>query len=318
VDDTLADPRYIASHPGIRSEVAVPLIAHDRAIGVMDLESGRIGYFRDEHLPLLTLLSAQVAISVENARLYEELALREQRMEQDLKAASRVQSLLLPVTAPKVKGLQMALAMRPAREISGDLYDFFVHGSKSAVIAFGDSSGKGAAAALYGALVSGLLRTLGFRRRHPSELLRMLNNVLLERKVDAHYVTLLLLDWDAEKKQMRMSNAGSTAPIICREGEHVKLRLEGVPLGLLEDREYDEVTFEARSGDVILLHSDGFDDQMNPNGEEFGYARIFRSLKKLCAGTPKAIVEGVFADLEAFMDGAAITDDQTLIVIKVN
>ena len=60
---------------------------------------------------------------------------------------------------------------------------------------------------------------------------------------------------------MRMSNAGSTPPIICRDGEQVKLRLEGVPLGLLEDREYDEVAFEARSGDVILLHSDGFDDQ---------------------------------------------------------
>jgi phosphoserine phosphatase RsbU/P len=318
VDDTLADSRYIASHPGIRSEVAVPLIAHDRVIGVMDLESGRLGYFRDEHIHLLTLLSVQVAISVENARLYEELAMREQRMEQDLKAARKVQSVLLPVTAPKVRGLQMAIAMRPAREISGDLFDFFVHGTRSALIAFGDSSGKGAAAALYGALVSGLLRTLGFRRRHPSELLRLLNNVLLERKVDAHYVTLLLLDWDADKKILRMSNAGSTPPVICRDGEHYKVRLEGVPLGLLEDREYDEVAFEARSGDTILLHSDGFDDQVNPSGEEFGHARIFKSLKKLCSGSAKAIADGVFADLDKFMDGAPVTDDQTLIVIKVN
>jgi phosphoserine phosphatase RsbU/P len=318
VDDTLADSRYIASHPGIRSEVAVPLIAHDRVIGVMDLESSRLGYFRDEHIHLLTLLSAQVAISVENARLYEELGLREQRMEQDLKAASKVQSVLLPVTAPKVKGLQMAIASRPAREISGDLYDFFVHGTKSALIAFGDSSGKGAAAALYGALVSGLLRTLGFRRRHPSELLRLLNNVLLERKVDAQYVTLLLVDWDADRKMMRMANAGSTPPVICRDGEHVKIRLEGVPLGLLEDREYDEIGFETRSGDVILLHSDGFDDQVNPKGEEYGHARIFRSLKALAASHPKAIAEGVFADLDRFMAGAPVSDDQTLIVIKVN
>lgn len=317
VDDTLTDPRYIASHPDIRSEVAVPLIAHDRVIGVMDLESERIAYFTDEHLRLLSLLAPEIAISVENARLYEELAKREQRMEQDLKAAREVQSVLLPLVAPPVKGLDIAIGLRPAREISGDLYDFFLHGPKSAVIAFGDSSGKGVAAALYGALVSGLLRTLGFRRRHPAELLRLLNDVLLERKVDAHYVTLLLLDWDAERRRMRMANAGSTPPVICRKGEHVRLRLEGVPLGLLEDRQYDEVTFDARPGDVVLLHSDGFEDQQNPAGEEFGSARIFRALKRSCDGTAKSVVDSVFADLEKYMDGAPMNDDQTLIVLKV-
>jgi sigma-B regulation protein RsbU (phosphoserine phosphatase) len=86
---------------------------------------------------------------------------------------------------------------------------------------------------------------------------------------------------------------------------------------LLEDREYDEVSFDARPGDSVLLHSDGFEDQTNPAGEEFGSARIFRALKRSCSGSAKSIVDGVFADLEKFMDGAPMNDDQTLIVIKV-
>ena len=105
VDDILTDPRYIASHPDIRSEVAVPLIVSDRVVGVMDLESERLAYFTDEHIRTLTLLAPQIASSIENARLYEELAQREQRMEQDLKAARRVQSILLPREAPEMEGL---------------------------------------------------------------------------------------------------------------------------------------------------------------------------------------------------------------------
>ena len=172
VHDTAKDPRYIASHPDIRSEVAVPLIVQDRVVGVMDLESDRVGYFTDDHVRTLALLAPQVASSVENARLYEELATRERRMEEDLEAARELQRVLLPDAAPEIEGLDAAVRLRPAREISGDIYDIFEHSDGQTVIAFGDVSGKGAAAALYGGLMSGLLRTLAPRRRRPAELLQ--------------------------------------------------------------------------------------------------------------------------------------------------
>ena len=121
VEDTLADPRYVEGHPGIRSEVAVPLIVKDRVVGVMDLESERIAYFTEDHVRMLSLLAPQIAISIDNARLYEELAHREHRMDQDLKAARRVQSLLLPEKAPEIHGLDIGLGLRSAHEISGDL-----------------------------------------------------------------------------------------------------------------------------------------------------------------------------------------------------
>ncbi|HUS07421.1 MAG TPA: SpoIIE family protein phosphatase [Bryobacteraceae bacterium] len=317
VEDTSTDPRYIASHPDIRSEVAVPLIVKDRVIGILDLESERLAYFTDEHLRTLSLLAPQIASSVENARLYEELALREQRMEQDLKAARKLQSILLPKEAPEIEGMEIAIGLRPAREISGDLYDFFVQNDEFAVLAFGDSSGKGAAAALYGALVSGLLRTLAPRIRRPAQLMKRLNDALLERKVDAHYVTLLLLYWDKQTRELIMANAGSIPPMICRKGERLKPRIEGVPLGLLENREYDEVTLKTEPGDVLLLYSDGIQDQQNPNDEEYGNSRLFRILKEHCSKPPKALVDAVFEDVERFTSGRSMNDDQTVIALKI-
>ena len=143
VADTLADPRYIASHPDIRSEVAIPLIAQDRVVGVMDSRASASASSRTSTCDAARLLAPQIASSVENARLYEELGAREQRMEDDLKAARKLQSVLLPREAPEIHGLDLAVKLRPAREISGDLYDFFEYGDEYAVIAFGDVERQG-------------------------------------------------------------------------------------------------------------------------------------------------------------------------------
>jgi sigma-B regulation protein RsbU (phosphoserine phosphatase) len=316
VNDTLSDPRYIASHPEIRSEVAIPLMVQDRVVGVMDLESERIGYFTEEHVRTLSLLAPQIASSVENARLYEEINHREQRMEADLKAARKLQSVLLPRQAPEIQGLDIALRGRPARDVTGDVYDFFER-DDHAVLAFGDVSGKGAAAALYGALVGGLLRILAPRKQGPASLLRAINEALLERRVDAQYATLLIMLWDSKSLRLTMANAGSEPPLICRNGEILKPHIEGVPVGLLDDREYEELVFQAEPGDLILLYSDGVEDQLNPAEQEFGRDRIVRVLLDHCAAPPNIIASTILHELDAFKDGAPNTDDQTLIVMRV-
>ncbi|MFN3325939.1 MAG: GAF domain-containing protein [Bryobacteraceae bacterium] len=317
VDDTLTDPRYIASHPDIRSEVAVPLVAKEKVIGVMDLESDRVGFFTDEHVRMLSMLAPQIAISIENARLYEELAHREQRMEQDLKAARKLQSVLLPRKAPELEGVRIAIGSKAAHEITGDLYDFCEHGEDYALIACGDSSGKGAAAALYGAMVTGLLRSIAPRRRSPSLLMRSLNEVLLERKVDAQYVTLLLLSWQARTGVFTMANAGGLPPVICRRGAILSPKVEGVPLGLLEDREYEDVVFQAEIGDVLLVVSDGVPDQQNPEGEEYGRRRLSAFLKRNYRRSPEQIVEVLSEEIRNYRQDAPVNDDQTIIAIQV-
>ncbi len=314
--DTGADPRYIASHPGIRSELAVPLVVQDRVVGVLDVESERIAFFTEDHQRTLSLLAQQIASSVENARLYEEVAQREQRMDQDLKAARKLQRILLPREDPEITGLAAGIRSRPAREISGDVYGFFEQAGDSSVIAFGDVSGKGAAAALYGALIMGLLRTLA-QRRNPAQLIQKLNDTLLERKVDAQYATLLVALWQPQARKFVLSNAGAAPPLVLRQGHVIETKIEGVPIGLLDDRQYDEVEFAAETGDVLAFYSDGVDEQPNEKGEEYGRERIMRILKKRGTETPQAIADAIIAAVDTFRGAAPIFDDQTVVVLRV-
>lgn len=316
IADVTREPRYIVTHSDVLSEVAVPLILRDRVVGVMDLESVRLGFFTDDHVRALSLLAPQIATSVENARLYEELAKREQRMEQDLRAAYKLQSVLAPRTISDVVGLRVAIKTRPAREISGDLYDFFEHSDEYTLIAFGDVSGKGAAAALYGALISGLLRTLAPQREKPSQLMKHLNEALLERRVDAQYATLSLISWNSRTLKFTVTSAGTLPPLVCRRGKISEVRAEGVPIGLLDDQEYDEVGFAAERDDLILFYSDGVEDQLSDN-EEYGRTRVETLLAKYQDKTPQHIVNAMFEDIDRFRGATSLTDDQTVIALRV-
>jgi len=238
-------------------------------------------------------------------------------MEADLRAARELQAVLLPRQAPAMPGLEVAIGVRPAHEVSGDLYDFFRQGRDRTVIAVGDVSGKGAAAALYAALVSGLLRTLAPARNKPSELLRVLNDTLTERKADARFVTLLVLLWQHRTREFRMANAGGMPPVICRKGTILKPRVEGIPLGLLERREYDEVSFQTMAGDLVVLYSDGVEDQQDAAGNHYGRPRLTNLLEEHAQEPPQEIVRAVFQDLDRFAAGTVISDDQTLIVMRV-
>lgn len=316
VADTSKDERYVASHEGIRSSLTVPLIVKDRVVGVVDVESERPGYYSDDHERTLSLLAQQIAVSVENARLYEELAQRQEAMEQDLKAARRLQRLLRQA-APELHNLEVAVRSRPAREVSGDLYDFFETADQTAVIAFGDVSGKGAAAALFGALITGLLRTIATRRRTPALLMRSLNEKLLERKVDAQYATLMIAFWEPITGQMRIANAGSSRPLVARRGELLHPQVEGVPIGLLDSRDYDEIELNLEPGDAVLLYSDGVEDQPNAQKQEFSRERIGRLLTQHAGKPPKKIADAIIAAVDRFRGATPVFDDQTVVVLRV-
>jgi sigma-B regulation protein RsbU (phosphoserine phosphatase) len=317
VNDVRMDERYIAFNADIRSEVALPLIVQDRVIGVLDLESERIGAFTEEHVRTLGLLTPQIAVSVENARLYEQLALRERSMAQDLLAGQRVQSVLLPRATPPMPHLESAIRFRPARTISGDIYDFFEHAHDSMTIAFGDSSGKGAAASLYGAMVSGLLRSVAPRRRSPSMLLKTLNDELMERRVEAQYVALLVALWTGADQQLVMANAGALPPLICRRGKLLRPRPVGMPLGMMPNQDYEELAVITEVGDVILFYSDGYEDQTNAAGEVYGQDRLPAALLRLAESSAEEIAAALERDLDEFRGDCRVHDDQTLLVLKV-
>src|SRR6476469_5359416 len=159
VPDVTKDPRYVEANPETRSELVVPLVYKSKVVGVLDLEHTRRGFFTDEHNRTMTTLAAQIAIAIENARLYEEIERQERRLERDLSLARELQSRLLPQTNPKLAHLDVAAKFVPARTIGGDLYDFIPYSMSRLGRVIGDVSGKGAPAAIYAALVSGIIRS---------------------------------------------------------------------------------------------------------------------------------------------------------------
>src|SRR5256712_5808082 len=169
VSDVTKDSRYILLNPETRSELAAPLIYKDKVIGVLDLEHTRRGFFTEDHKVTITTLPAQVAIAIENARLYEQIERQEKRLERDLALARELQFRLLPQSRPQLANLEVAAKFSPARAIGGDLYDFVNYSLSRSAIVIGDVSGKGAPAAIYAGLVSGILRSHR-SEEHTSEL----------------------------------------------------------------------------------------------------------------------------------------------------
>ena len=127
VPDVQADPRYVKLVEDVRSELVIPLLVKDRCIGVIDLESPELDAFTKSHVEVMTMLASQAAVAIENARLYEKIVANEERLENELRFAQRVQAALLPNELPKkLKGVDVAARFAPARELGGDLYDFLV------------------------------------------------------------------------------------------------------------------------------------------------------------------------------------------------
>src|ERR1700682_2314413 len=171
VPDVSKDHRYIKLNPETRSALCVPMIYKEEVIGVLDLEHTRRGYFTEDHVRIIGTLGAQVAIAIENARLYERLARGEHTLDRDLAIAREVQHHLLPPACPALPGSELAARFNPAHAIGGDMYDFLSYKSPRACIVICDVSGKGAPAALYAALVSGILRSLAHNEPPPAEML---------------------------------------------------------------------------------------------------------------------------------------------------
>jgi sigma-B regulation protein RsbU (phosphoserine phosphatase) len=322
--DVRKDPRYLSVNPETRSELSVPLIYKGQVIGVVDLEHTRVNYYNDDHQRTLSTLAAQIAISIANARLYQRIHEEEQRMERDLEMARKVQLRLMPPNPPKLERAEFAARFYAARSIGGDVYDFLDYGPGRVAVALGDVSGKAAPAALYAALVSGILRSLATQHLSPAALLAALNDQLQERKLDSQYVTMLIAIWDDSNQTVQIANAGSVQPLFVsmtssgsRTSVDVKtIQAEGFPLGLFPDVEYEEFTLSTRAGDLIVFFSDGIPDAVNAAGEMFGTERLAKVLKSMRVPTAASTVQTIVDSVSRFQSGTEHFDDETVVVLR--
>jgi len=317
VPDVTLDSRYIMVNPETRSELAIPLIHKGKVTGVLDLESPQTNYFTEDHVQTLSILAANLAVSLENARLYEQLARDEARMERELTAAQRLQTALLRPVPTVDFGLDIAARILSAREVCGDLYDFLSYGTQQLGVALGDVSGKGSAAALYGAVATGILRSLSPHKLQPSELLRQLNQLVCDRRVDGRYMTICFATWQKGRRRLRIANAGQSQPLLWKDGRVEQVKLTGFPIGIFDDATYEEWSVKLSPGDVLLFYSDGITEASNREGKFFGTGRLQNLFSANTNLTSAELADRILEDVQEFTQGGPITDDRTLVVMKV-
>jgi sigma-B regulation protein RsbU (phosphoserine phosphatase) len=318
VGDVRQDPRYVGLVPETRSELVVPLVHQDRVIGVLDLESPVLDRFTEEHVKVLVPLASQVAVAVENARLVAQLRRNEVRLSRELRIARDIQNALFPEGSPSGQGWEASAHFRPARELGGDLYDFYDMGGGLLGVATGDVAGKGVPAALYAAFASGAVRSRAFERRTPGDLLGRVNRTLRRRGIEGLFCTLAYALFDFQERSMRVANSGLPHPLHYRAAARsaTLVRVSGLPLGTFDGVVYDEVALELGSGDVVVFYTDGVVEARS-GGEEYGTERLQRGLEAHSSLGATALGDRLLEDLEAFLGGETPHDDVTLVVIKI-
>ena len=317
VPDVTTDPRYLMVNPETRSELAIPMIFKGKVIGVLDLESPQLQYFTEEHVQTLTILAANLAVSLENARLYEQVARDEARMERDLQAAKRIQGALLRPVPADDYGLDVAARYLSAREVCGDLYDFLRYGPQQLGIALGDVSGKGTAAALYGAVSIGIMRSLAPQKLQPAEMLRQMNQLVGERRIEGRFMTACFATWQKGRQKLRVANAGQSQPLLYKDGRCDRIELTGFPLGIFEDVTYDEWGVTLETGDILVFHSDGIAETYNSEGQLFGNERLRKLIEQHHEISAAEMADRVLNEVDWFSQSAPLSDDRTLVVMKV-
>jgi len=317
VPDVTADPRYIMVNPETRSELSIPMIHQGKVIGVLDLESPQLNYFTEDHVQTLSILAANLAVSLENARLYEEVAKGEARLERDLQAAKRIQGALLRAVPADDYGLDISARYVSAREVCGDLYDFLRYGPQQLGIALGDVSGKGTAAALYGAVAIGIMRSLAPQKLQPAEMLRQMNQLVGERRIEGRFMTACFATWQKGRQKLRVANAGQSQPLLYKGSRCDKIELTGFPLGIFEEVHYDEWSVTLEVGNILVFHSDGIAETANAEGQFFGTTRLMRLIEQNHEHTAPEIADIVLREVDWFTQNAPLSDDRTLVVLKV-
>lgn len=331
VGDTSADPAWRATfgpeaHTG--SWLGVPLLVQDRATGVISVYREGVRRYSAEDAAMLSALAAQVGIALSHARLYEESV---RRVERELDVARQIQQHLFPEQAPTMAGLDMATFYKPARETTGDFYAF-VSPRRAALadggaagelvdLFIGDVSGKSLPAALLMAMARTALYAAA--RGEPSEpaaTLRQANAVLYGEMPRGSFVASTYARFDGGAGAVTLVNAAQPAPLLVRGGAAALLEGPGahLPLGVVEQPDYQPLQVALRPGDLLLFYTDGVIEAFSPERELFGFEQL-QAAAAACPPEASAaeVVESLISAVIAWMGEAPQNDDIALVAVRV-
>jgi serine phosphatase RsbU (regulator of sigma subunit)/pSer/pThr/pTyr-binding forkhead associated (FHA) protein len=306
---------------GIRTAMCAPLWVsaagegRDSVIGLVYVDSIQHAHsFTEDDLRVLTALANVAAAKIENVRLLEE-SLEKRRMEEDMRMAAEIQTGLLPSSAPRIPGWDLAGSNQPCRTVGGDYYDFAVERGRL-LLALGDVSGKGTGAAL---LMTVLRAAVRAHWMEPSlaDAVSRINRTVCQNVPSSKYVTFFLASLDPASGHLDYVNAGHNPPILVRAGGDVeKLTFGGLVLGIFEGVSYEGGSVVMEQGDTLIVYSDGVTETWDPDGEEFGEDKLVALTVADRAKGADAVQAGILREIESFEQGARATDDRTLVVLK--
>ncbi len=319
VPDMRADPRVVypeeAAREGIVSAVSVGMRYKGKAIGVLRVYTAAKKEFGKLEINMLRAIASQAAAAIENARLLAE-SIEAELLESQVLMASDVQQRMLPQEPPSIKGLDVASVYVPCHALGGDFYDFIPLPYDNVGLTIADVSGKGVPASLIVASVRAALRAQVDNIYYISEVMNRINGMLCRDTKPTEFVTLFYGVLDVPNKRMTYCNAGHPPPLLLRDGKVSELRVDNMVLGVACDEVYTQSTIDLKSGDTLLLYTDGLGDAMNFEKETFGRQRIIDAFKDGGA-TADIVAQHLLWTVRKFTGLTKRNDDITMMVARI-
>jgi len=319
INDITTDARFsgISLETGdIKSILSVPLKVKNKMIGHISLFNKRDSDFTPEDQRLLSIIAIQTSQTIENARLYQEerklLAL-----EEDQKAARRIQQSLLPKENPVIQGIDIFGRTIPAKQVGGDYYDFVRIDDSHLGIVIADVAGKGTPAALLMSNLQATLRGQALVNRSVKDTVAKVNFTLSKFMDMGKFISLFYGIMDIQNKSFTYTNAGHNYPFLLDKDDNTrKLEKGGVVLGTFDDFTYEEETVQLKPGDLMLLYTDGITEATNDKDEMFEEDRLLKLLKANRKSSAKEISQKIVDQVFSFQADQPQGDDLTLVLIK--
>ena len=300
-----------------KSVLCLPILHQGKISALLYLENNLIaGAFTRERIEILRLLSSQIAISIENARLYEQEKAFV-RMQEEVRLASQIQQNLLPKNAPDIPGYEIGGTNIPAQMVGGDYFDFIPISEGRWAICLGDVSGKGLPASLLMANLQATLRGQTLLDAPPGECLHRSNKLLYQSTSPEKFATLFYGILDTKHHSLAFSNAGHDNPFVMNQGvQKARLNAGGIPLGMMEEFSFEDDSVSLALGDTIILYSDGIPEAMNGDEDFFGEEQLAALLARHHSLTCAGLMEKILESVKSFTGTTPQSDDMTLVVVR--
>jgi len=307
---------------GASSVMAAPLLYAKQNMGVLALASSRLGTpFSQNDFVVFKSIAEQSAFALYNAIIYSE-ANEKKRLDHDLQIARDIQRILLPAEAPKINGFEIAGLNVPARQVSGDYFDYIKIDDERLGVAIADVSGKGVPASLIMAICRSVWRSQAIGNPSPAGVLQKVNRQLYPDIKEDMFISAAYLVLDHVRGGIKFARAGHDAPLIYRSKDRTvtPLKPPGMVVGIDSGDVFDRLTQDVAVGlepdDCILLYTDGITEALDNEGNEFGLERTIESVRSSAKQGAQAIVTRLIDDLRNFVGPTPQNDDITLITIR--